>query len=290
MEIYLINFCSEWLFNLYKEYLFNIKYYIEKNYSIFVHIKIIENIEFNSIDELKNKFNIKNIISNKIIFLGNIDIINNIIKLYESNNFYYLNIEQMSHDSYYKLTRNLNKNINIIDYSEENLPFFKDIYKKTYLLPPYFNCNFEKNIINKNIDIISLSNNSYRNNILNKLNKDFDIKLLNNVFNEERDNIFKRSKIYINIHASEKHRTMELIRIINLLKNKVIVISQNSIFKDLLFIKDSILIFENVEQLKFLLNDVLNNYSKYFNKFFSNNIIKKYEEYIKKNIKLLLNK
>lgn len=287
MEIYFINFCTQWLFNLYKEYLFNIKYYIEKKYSIIIHIKIMENIEFNSSDELEKKLNIKKINLNKIIFLGNIDIINNIIKFYENNNFYYLNIEQMSHDSYYKLTRNLNSNINIIDYSEENLPFFKDIYKKTYLLPPYFNYKFEKKI-KKNIDIISLSNNSYRNNILNKLHNDFNIKLLNNVFNEERDNIFKRSKIYINIHASEKHKTMELIRIINLLKNKVIVISQNTIFVDLLFIKDSILIFENIEQLKFLLNDVLNNYSKYYIKFFSNINTNKYEEYVNKNIKLLL--
>ena len=287
MEIYFINFCSQWLFNLYKEYLFNIKYYIEKKYTIFVHIKIIENIEFNSNDELEKKLNIKNMTLNKIIFLGNIDIINNIIKLYENNNFYYLNIEQMSHDSYYKLTRNLNTNINIIDYSEENLPFFKDIYKKNYLLPPCFNDNLKKNT-NKNIDIISLSNNSYRNDILNKLHKDFNIKLLNNVFNQERDDIFKRSKIYINIHASEKHKTMELIRIINLLKRKVIVISQNTIFLDLLFIKDSILIFENIEQLKFLLNDVLNNYSKYYNKFFSIQNIEKYEKYIHENIELLL--
>ena len=287
MEIYFINFCSQWLFNLYKEYLFNLKYYIIKRHSIFVHIKIIENIEFNSREDLEKKLNIKKITLNKIIFLGNIDIINNIIKLYKNNNFYYLNIEQMSHDSYYKLTRNLNSNINIIDYSEENLPFFKDIYKKTYLLPPYFNINSEIKI-NKNIDIISLSNNSYRNDILNKLHNDFNIKLLNNVFDQERDNIFKRSKIYINIHASEKHKTMELIRITNLLKNKVIVISQNTIFIELLFIKESILIFENIEQLKFLLNDILNNYSKYYNRFFSNVKMKKYEEYVNKNIKLLL--
>ena len=287
MEIYFINFCSQWLFNLYKEYLFNIKYYITKKYLVSVHIKLIENIEFNSSDELEKKLNIKNITKKKIIFLGNIDIINKIIKFYENNNFYYLNIEQMSHNSYYKLTRNLNSNINIIDYSEENIPFFKDIYKKTYLLPPYFIHNSEKKI-NKDIDIISLSNNSYRKDILNELNNDFNIKLLNNVFNQERDNIFKKSKIYINIHASEKHRTMELIRIINLLKNKVIVISQNTIFIDLLFVKDSILIFENIEQLKFLLNDVLKNYSKYYNKFFSINNMKKYEEYVNKNINLIL--
>ena len=81
---------------------------------------------------------------------------------------------------------------------------------------------------------------------------------------------------------------MELIRITNLLKNKVIVISQNTIFIELLFIKESILIFENIEQLKFLLNDILNNYSKYYNRFFSNVKMKKYEEYVNKNIKLLL--
>ena len=43
MTIYFINICSDWLYNLYKEYLLNIKFFIEKNHSIAVSIKRIEN-------------------------------------------------------------------------------------------------------------------------------------------------------------------------------------------------------------------------------------------------------
>jgi hypothetical protein len=59
---------------------------------------------------------------------------------------------------------------------------------------------------------------------------------------------------------SEKHKTMELIRIINLLKNKVIVLSQNSILKIYYLLNKSIIIFEKIEQLEYLLHDILNNY------------------------------
>ena len=295
MTIYFINICSDWLYNLYKEYLLNIKFFIEKNHSIAVSIKRIENFEFNSIDE-KKKLDIKNIIrSHKTIFLGNMETVNNIYKCYsnkndDTSNFYYLNIEQMSHPSYHAdINKKINTNINIIDYSEENIPFLKQTYNKTYLLPPIFynTCNKKEN---KNIDIISLSNNLYRRNILKNLQKNFNITLLDNIFGKERDNLFKKSKVYINLHASEKHKTMELIRIINLLKNNVIVLSQPSIHPDLLYIKDSILFFENMEQLNLMLTSVFNHYSTYYNKLFNTINMKNYEQYVNNNMAFLLEK
>ena len=77
---------------------------------------------------------------------------------------------------------------------------------------------------------------------------------------------------------------MELIRIINLLKKKVIVISQSSIFMDSLYIKDSIITFENIEQLNYLLNDIINNYDLYYKKIFTDNNINFYNNYVIKNI------
>ena len=38
----------------------------------------------------------------------------------------------MSNESYYKYLRNIPTNIKLIDYSEENIPFFKNIYKSYY--------------------------------------------------------------------------------------------------------------------------------------------------------------
>lgn len=281
MEIYFINFCLEWLFKLYHEYIENIKYILKYKFNIQSHIKLIsEDSDYKNIfDNIYNK-------KNKYIFIGNIGHVNNIYEIYNDKKFYYLNIEQMTHTSYYNLLLNLNKDIKIIDYSEENIPYHKKNYKNIYLLPPYFPINMD---INKDIDIISLANNEYRKNILDKIDKNLNIKYLDNIFGQERDNIFNRAKIYINIHCSSKHKTMELIRIINLLKKKVIVISQNSIFKDLLFIKDNILIFENIENINFLLNDILRNYNIYFRKIFNNNNLNYYDNFMFNNVKILIN-
>jgi len=273
MDIYIYNLCTEWLYKLYEEYIINLKNYLEENFEVKIHIHIVdENIE---ISELQ--YNLGPNKNKKIIFCGNVHTVNKILLKYEYNEFYYLNIEQMSHESYYKLVRTLYPNIKIIDYSEENIPFFHNIYKKIYLLPPIFK---ETNNLKKEIDIISFSNNEYRNNILEEVKNDFNIQSLDNIFGNERDNIFKKSKIYINIHSSEKHKTMELIRIINLLRNKVIVLSQNSIYKDLLYVKNSIIIFNDIEQLKFLLNDILNNYNYYYQMVFKESNVIYYDNYI----------
>jgi accessory colonization factor AcfC len=56
--------------------------------------------------------------------------------------------------------------------------------------------------IKKDIDIISLANNEYRDNILKNIDSKFNIKYIDLIiFGESRDNIFKKSKIYINIHC-----------------------------------------------------------------------------------------
>lgn len=280
MEIYFFNICIKWLFQLYEEYLYNIKNIIVNDYNIPCKIIIVEEKDY--LNEFENIYNKKN----KIIFCGSISVINEIIQNYSSNNFYYLNIEQMSHNSYYRLFRTLNKNIKIIDYSEENIPFYKDLYDNIFLLPPYF----PKKIDNKkDIEIISFSNNDYRKNILNKINKKFYVKKLDNIFGKERDDIFSRSKIYINIHSSKNHKTMELIRIINLLQNNVIVISQNSVFIDLIHIKDSILIFEDDKQMNYLIDDILHNYDFYYNYLFKNSNMCYYDNYILKKIKNIIN-
>ena len=284
MEIYFINICLEWLFQLYQEYLENLKNIFIQKFNIDVFINIIPE-DSNYMNNFENIYN-KNKNKNKYIFLGNIGYVNKIFDKFNDKNFYYLNIEQMSHISYYKLFINLNKNIKIIDYSEENIPYHQKYFNKIFLMPPFYNNN---NNLAKDIDIISFSNNEYRTNILNKIDKKFKIKYLDNIFGNDRDNIFKKSKIYINIHCSEQHKTMELIRIVNLLKNNVIVISQNSIFKDLLFIKDNIIVYETIENINFLLNDILKYYQIYYDKIFSNNNFTYYDNYLLKNLKSFIN-
>lgn len=282
MEIYFINICIEWLYKLYNEYIDNLLIFIKNKFNINVKTILI-NENLNYLDIFDKIYDCHN----KYIFCGSYIAINKIFDKYNfSKKFYYLNIEQMSHHSYYKEINLINQDFKIIDYSEENIPFLENMFNDVFLLPPiYKNENILMN--DKNIDIISFSNNGYRKNYLNNIKK-FKLNCIDNIFGEERDNVFRRSKIYINIHSSSEHNTMELIRVINLLKKKVIVLTQNSININLLYLKDSLIIFENKEQLEYLLNDILNNYKFYYDHIFNNVNLNYYDNYLCKNIKNLL--
>ena len=291
MNIIILNITERWIYRLYEEYILSIKKFINENYKN-INIDILF-FEISSFDINNINFDQYNI----IFYSGDINIINLILDKINNNydKLYFINIEQMSHPSYYKLIRNIDINLNIIDYSEENIPFFKNIYNKVFLIPPHFNINNNKN--NKKIDILSFNNNEYRNKILkkikNNLDDKFNILLLNNCYHDVRDKYFSESKIYINIHCSDEHQTMEMIRIVNLIMNKVIIISQKSLYSDLLFLNKYIIIYndidDNIDNLNNHVNDILLNYDYYYNKIYSEFNIEEYYNYIKNNVDKLIN-
>lgn len=219
----------------------------------------------------------------KIFYTGNIEILNLLLKI--NNTFpekiYYINIEQMSHPSYYKIIRRINGLKNIIDYSEENIPYFNTIYDKIYLLPPHFNFknNIKKNI--KCIDLLSIINNEYREKEISKIkisNKQH-IKLLKNCFNNVRDDYFSKTKIYINLHCSSEHNTMEMIRIVNLIMHKVIVLTQPSICSNLIFLKKYLFICNSADDFTYKIQDILHNYDLYYNKIYGDFNKAEYKNY-----------
>ena len=293
MKIIFINFALNWVYRLYEDYIEGLTYFMTKN---------IKNIEINSkLYQIDQKYNFNEELANienkynKIILVGDCGFITNILKIF-TKKIYFLNIEQLSHEDYYKYFRNLNINLEIIDYSEENMPFHQNIYKNSFLLSPIFKYDFKKI---KNIDILSINNNDYRKSVLNKinLNNKYNIEFINNTYGVDRDALYNRTKVYVNIHCSEKHTTMELIRIINLLYNNVIVITQKSIYDKLLFIKNNIIICNNNEELEKYTIDILDNYKYYYNLFFNSEsgydkrlYFDKalYEKYVFKNIECLL--
>jgi len=77
---------------------------------------------------------------------------------------------------------------------------------------------------------------------------------------------------------------MELIRIVNLIMNKVIVITQKSICSDLLYLKDYIIECNDITNFNIYISEILDNYELYYHKFFDNFNETKYLKYIKKNI------
>lgn len=283
MKIIIINATINWVYRLYEEYIISIKDFIKNHYNnVFIEIKYIDSslFTYNNLTEIDFK------IYDKIFYSGNIEILNLIIYKFNNNykNIYFINIEQMSNESYYTMTRNVNNNVNIIDYSEENIPYFKNIYNNVYLIPPYFKYNEDKK--DKTIDVLSILNNEYRGTILNNLvfKEDLNILFLNNCYGSIRDEHFANSKIYINIHCSENHKTMEMIRLINLIFNKVIIISQKSICSDILFMKKYIIICNENDEINTYTNEILNNYKYYYDKIYGNFNSSEYYNYIKLNV------
>ena len=290
MNILILSITINWVYRLYEEYILSFKKFIDSYYkenNIIIDICYLNSIDFdiNNLSILNNKYD-------KILYSGDISIFNNIYYKYltEFKDFYYINIEQLSKTSYFTMMRNIDTSVKIIDYSEENIYYLKDLYS-SYLFPPYFKY-FNININTKTIDLFSIINNSYRQNIFDKivLNKKYQKLGLENIYGFNRDDIFNNSKIYINIHSSEEHLTMELIRITNLIMRKVIVISQKSVNINSLFFKDYIITFDTIENLNIIINEILDNYNYYYYKIYNDFDLKEneYSSYIKGNINKIL--
>jgi hypothetical protein len=284
MNILIISIALNWVYKLYEEYILSFKRFINKYYDniniyvIYFDLKIFHMSNLNKL----NFFNY-----DKIFYTGDIENIHIIVSKMNNNynKIYYINIEQMSHPSYYKMIRTLNTEFNIIDYSEENIPYLKNIYKNVFLFPPFFYT--DNKCKTKDIDILSLTNNSYRSTILNKNTFDkfkFNILFIDDCYGQLRDEYFSKSKIYINIHCSDDHNTMEMIRLVNLIFKKVIVISQKSINTDLLFLKNYIIICNDLDNLVEYTCEILHNYDFYYNKIYGNFDEDSYYLYIKHNI------
>jgi hypothetical protein len=296
IKIIIISVAINWVYRLYEEYIESIKKFSStyiKNVTFDIIYFDISIFEENLLDTINfNDYD-------KIFYSGNLEILKILVQKNNNNyeKIYFINVEQMSNENYYKMIRNINSKINIIDYSEENIPYFENIYN-THLLVPYFES--KNNILteSKDIDILSLKNNNYRETLLKNIelefknyyenNKKLNILFFDNCYGESRDNLYSRTKIYLNIHCSENHKTMEMIRIVNLIMNKVIIISQNSVYSDLLFLKDYIIICNDDNQLFNYSSEVLNNYDYYFNKIYSNFDEINYINYIKKNLEYIL--
>ena len=115
-----------------------------------------------------------------------------------------------------------------------------------------------------------------------------EITTIDNCYGSERDDIYRKTKIYINIHCSNDHNTMELIRVVNLLSKNVIVISYNTVNTPLLYFSKNILIANSIEELKKIILEVYNNYKFYYN-FYSQKFDENdYKKYIKNNLDNLI--
>lgn len=165
----------------------------------------------------------------------------------------------------------LKNSVAIFDYSLKNIDFLQknniDLKQIYYMPVSYVNNIFEENI-KKEYDVLFYGDDSClrRKNILSELSKEFNIKIINNLFGEELKKELKKAKIIINIHYYE-NALLETTRICECLSmNTGLIISENSgdidEYKD---IKNMIELVDvdNVEELKEKIRFYLNNELEY---------------------------
>lgn len=182
---------------------------------------------------------------------------------------------------YKKIVHRLNNlnYVNIITYSKNNCNLLKKklTTRKFFILTNnYFDSKviaFKKTINgvinNRDLSNFSLNQNlNYNNKIVNEINiKNNDLILFNH-WGKERDQLFKSLKIFINLHKSCDSLILETFRITELIKYRVIIISQNIVDDKTEFFKDYI-IYEN-NNIIGKYQHVLKNYNEYYNKIYSN--------------------
>lgn len=196
-----------------------------------------------------------------------------------------INTEQLSDKVNYNIIANyINKNKIIVDYSNQNILFLKKKYPNydgffyfPYLFMKDENVkltNFIQN--NKKHDIVFCGGlNQRRTYIIDKLiEKNYDVVIVNGLWNDIRDNVIANSKILLNIHSSNEYNIFESIRCDRWIFSKMLIITENSICDDLNDMKNLLIITE-YDNIVDTVIEVINNYDKYYD-----NIIKNYESEI----------
>lgn len=188
--------------------------------------------------------------------------------LIQNNKYFILNIEQLCNHKKIKYIANEQ---NIIDYSVENLILAQtklnipNLFYFPYGYNPNEIHNFEKT---KNMAIIANYKNIRRCKIMNDLaSLNCEFTNIDGTFSERRDNILFRHKILVNIHFDQNYMIHENMRCDRCIFNKMIVISEKSLFDDKLPLA-KFMILVNYDELVETTINVINNYEFYYNKIF----------------------
>jgi hypothetical protein len=119
--------------------------------------------------------------------------------------------------------------------------------------------------------------------LLNILNNNIEHININNCFDTESlENLYKKTKIMVNIHQTDHHHTFEELRVLPALLNGIIVICEDSPLKENIPYNKYI-IWTNYDNIIETIIDVQNNYDIYYDKIFNNIEIDKTIEIMKYN-------
>ena len=258
-------------YEIFEDYVDSLAYKLRKNN---VKYKIYTQIQFTETFFKYHKSNIYYVIIHTTDIL---DITTttkqNIIK-----NTYIINTEQLTRKT--ELIRVINyvkEGYKIIDYSLGNIRILDKNFNlnNIYYIP--YQVNYDE-IYNKYTyrpkDICSIrpTSGKHRKYIYDNM-LSFKIFKLTPIsgFKEKRDREILKHKMLLNVHFDETYNTYESIRCDRLIFNKVIIVSEYSDFRSVPEdIREFIVEFSNIEELKSKLETISNNPDKYYKSFWNN--------------------
>ena len=229
----------------------------------------------------------------------------NILPILPINRYIIYNLEQHNNNSlnnnYYDIKNEIyqlyKNSLFNLDYCDQNINFFKKQKIEVNYLPiPISNIilNYKKSFIKKYDIVFVGSLNERRENILNLLKKKYKVYIVNNKHNTKLVNIYKKSKILLNIHYYD-NAILERCRINEALYNNIYIISEKSNDEDLNIHNDYNKIVKFIDNIKDNnikeLCDVIDKTLKYKNEYFiKNNKIDKLKiKYLHNKFKKYLN-
>ena len=186
---------------------------------------------------------------------------------YDNTEFYLVRIDK------YEYLKNLDF---VLEYSLSNYynilnsGLFDDFCKKIICIHPMiYDINFDNKYKKDVITLYSLEYNDRRLEIHNKLlDLNISYKNVDNIFSgNDLIELYKTSKILVNIHQTEHHHTFEELRALPALLNGIIVISERSALTNYIPYEKYIIWCE-YDEIKDKVKEVYDNYDYYYNKIF----------------------
>jgi hypothetical protein len=185
----------------------------------------------------------------------------------------------------------------IIDYSIPNIHnvlvsgLFPEFVKKhLYISCSIYDCYFIRE--NRNISFLTTfinTNEHRRHKLLESIDKKKHINVNNCFDKDDIQNLYKNTKILINIHQTDHHHTLEELRVLPALRCGVIVISEISPLTEYVPY-NSYIIWSTYENILNKANEVLENYEEIHQSIFNDNTLHHLEQIKCDNYDIIKNK
>jgi len=201
------------------------------------------------------------------------------VPITNQSNVYILNVEQLSIQSNIDNMMNIPTNIKLIDYSLSNIEYLKQINRSYHYLPYQVN-EYEILDYPKIHDVVSIGWESQKRfNIRTQiLQKNIQVNHIDRVFGNERDKLLFKHKILVNVHFKEEYQVFEEMRCNRCIFNKMIVITEKSVYNENNRLKKYMIECEYSE-IPDMVEKVLNSYDYYYYKLFADFDLEEIKQY-----------